>query len=141
MLVLSPLEDAIYASQVLAAGAIGFLSRNAEPRQILDALEQMAQGRLFVSDKIAEQILYYSNSTRARHKSTTNMDPISQLTPREREVFQLLGAGFSTKQIAHQLHLNAHTIETYRERIRTRIRAQDGNELAYRAILWLLMNE
>ena len=141
ILVLSPLEDAVYASQVLTAGATGFLSRNAEPRQILDALEQISQGRLFVSERIAEQILQYSNSTRTRRKNATNMDPISQLTPREREVFQLLGTGLSTKQIAHRLRLNAHTIETYRERIRTRIHAQDGNELVYRAILWLLMNE
>lgn len=141
MLVLTPIEETFHVGQVLATGVMGCLSHRADPEEILTAMRQISQGRIFVNDASAKEMLHHrSESPRYHRDPHETTDPVSRLTHRESEVFRLFGAGYSTKQIAYQLSLNVHTIETYRERIRMRIQARDGSELIYRAILWCIMN-
>ena len=142
MLILTSMEDSFHIGQVLATGAMGCLSNRAAPEEIVRAMRQISQGNIYISDPAAQEILCHRSKTaRKSHSQTNTTDPISQLTQREFEVFQLFGKGLSTKQIAHKLSLNIHTIETYRERIRMRIHARDGSELIYRAIVWCVMND
>jgi DNA-binding NarL/FixJ family response regulator len=67
---------------------------------------------------------------------TGDASPISLLSDRELCVFQMLGQGRSTRQIADTLHLDMRTVETYRSRIKEKLNLKDGNELLQFAIRW-----
>jgi DNA-binding NarL/FixJ family response regulator len=134
VLVTSSQEDALYAGQALAAGAAGYLHRQATPEEIPVALNCLLEGQVYVSPEIARQMC-------DRAVNGTPSDPFGTLTIREREVFESIGRGCSTQRIANKLGLSKHTIETYRERIRWKIGACDGSDLTFRAIVWVLMNE
>jgi DNA-binding NarL/FixJ family response regulator len=66
--------------------------------------------------------------------------PLSELSERELEIFEMIGKGWTTRRIAHQLSISVHTIETYRERLRSKLKIKNSVELSFRAIVWLLMN-
>ena len=68
---------------------------------------------------------------------TVESDSYQKLTPREREVLQLIAEGHSTREIAEQLHLSVKTIETYRAHIKDKLRLRSGTELMQRAIHWV----
>ena len=65
-------------------------------------------------------------------------NPIETLSNRELEVFDMIGQGLSTKQIANKLHLSHKTIETHREKIKTKLNLANANELSHRAVQWVL---
>ena len=73
--------------------------------------------------------------------SLSRVSPIESLSDRELEVFELIGQGLSTNEIAAKLHLSSKTIETYRDRIRLKLNLSTGSQLARHALRWVLENE
>jgi DNA-binding CsgD family transcriptional regulator len=65
---------------------------------------------------------------------------LDELSGRELEIFEMIGKGYTTKRIANQLEISVHTVETYRERLRTKLGIKNSVELSFRAIVWVLMN-
>jgi DNA-binding NarL/FixJ family response regulator len=65
---------------------------------------------------------------------------VRELSPRELEVFELIGNGRSTRDIAEQLGLSVHTIETHREKLRAKLLLRNGRELTQAAVRWVLEN-
>jgi len=64
--------------------------------------------------------------------------PLGDLSDRELEVFRLIGAGKTTAEVAEQLHLNIHTVETYRQRIKSKLNLRNTAELSRTAVQWVL---
>ena len=133
MLVSSMHDEALFAERVLRAGAVGYLNKQEPAEKIIDAIRQAMRGEICLSPRMANRLLH---SVVAGDSLSQN--PIESLSNRELEVFDMIGQGMSTKQIANKLHLSHKTIETHREKIKTKLNLSNANELAHRAVQWVL---
>lgn len=106
-----------------------------EPSEkVFQAIETILKGEIFVSDRIKQDMLEFSAT--GKRSLQEGGSPLDHLSDRELQVFQLLGDGFSTRQVAEQLHLSVKTIETYREALKVKMNLRSGAELVQRAIQW-----
>ena len=132
MLVVSMHDESLYAERVLRAGARGYITKQEATRSILQAIRRVLEGQVFLSETIASQIL----GRLATSPSAAAVGPVESLADRELQVFELTGRGLNTRQIAQQLHIGVKTVETYRHRIREKLRLERPTELLRSAIAW-----
>ncbi len=131
-LVLSMHDESMHAERTIRAGACGYLSKQAPPAKILEAVRKVLNGEIYWSDKAAAQVA----SRVARSTQSGSRLPNECLSDRELQVFELIGMGASTTQIASSLHIDASTVETYRGRIKEKLDLQDAPALLQAAIRW-----
>ncbi len=132
MLVLSMHDESLYAERVLRAGARGYITKQEATRSILRAIRRVLDGQIFLNENIASQIL---GRLTAPHPADA-ASPVDSLADRELQVFELTGRGLNTRQIAQQLHIGVKTVETYRHRIREKLRLVHATDLLRSAIAW-----
>jgi DNA-binding NarL/FixJ family response regulator len=137
ILVTSVHEDTLYAGMALSAGAMAYVNKNIAPQEVLNALHELANGQIFLSPHIAQRML---GKVAGLPAADGNMNPLDGLSERELEIFEMIGKGWTTRRIAHHLSISVHTVETYRERLRTKLGIKNSVELSFRAIVWVLMN-
>ena len=118
VLVFSAHEDALYAPRVLEAGAMGYLRKTAKPEQVTEAVRKVLEGEVYLSPEMVSRTLMNKFGGR---KTATAASALDALSDRELQVFELIGQGFETKQIAEHLKLDVKTIETYRARIKDKL--------------------
>jgi len=135
LLVWSMYSESLGAERALRAGALGYINKEQATDQIIVAIRRVLDGKVYLSDTMAEKLLH-----RAVGEGGAAVDhsPIDTLSDRELEVFRLIGQGLKTQEIATQMHLSAKTVETYRDRIRTKLNLCTGQELNRYALLWIL---
>jgi len=133
MLVVSMHDESLYAERVIRAGAMGYITKQEATKKILHAIRQVLSGQIYVSEKMSSKILEIFSGRRSGVASS----PVEKLTDREFEVFQLIGLGLSTKQMAEQLHLSTKTIEVHRTNIKAKLQAGSVSELIRQAVRWL----
>lgn len=133
MLVFSMHAESVYAERAIHAGAHGYITKQEATRNILHAIRQVLTGEVYVSDQVARAILT-KMVARPGAGSTT---PVDLLTDRELEVFNLLGRGCNTRQMAERLGLSTTTIETYRSQIKEKLKMTDATALVQYAIEWV----
>ena len=130
VLVLSMHDEATYAERVLRAGANGYIMKQEATDRLLTAIRRILEGQVYVPDRVASRLL-----RQYAHTSTvTARSPLAALSDRELEVFRLIGAGRSTRQIAEILHLSVKTVESYQAHIKEKLELSNARELQYRAI-------
>ena len=132
-LVHSMYEESLYADRCLRAGAMGYVNKEANPDQVIMAIREVLAGRVYLSPAMTSKFL-----GRAVGGSEPQLDPIDTLTNRQLEIFRLIGEGKSTSQIAEQLHISVHTVETHRENIKRKLNASNASELSRQAVQWVL---
>jgi two-component system, NarL family, nitrate/nitrite response regulator NarL len=115
VLVLSVHNNREYIFRIIQAGAHGYVSKEASPEELLQAIESVHSGETFFSAEIAKATLHQL----VQHGGKP--DSFAQLTAREREVLVLIAEGQSNKEIANHLGIGVRTIETHRERIMRRL--------------------
>jgi len=115
VLILSVHSNRDYIFRVIQAGAHGYVSKEAPPAELLQAIESVFAGDPFFSEEIARAALSQFVSSGGKK------EPFAQLTSREREVLVLIAEGQSNKEIANKLGIGVRTIETHRERIMRRL--------------------
>jgi DNA-binding NarL/FixJ family response regulator len=96
------------------------------------ALQHILRGEIFLSTKMKEKMLHRFVNKR----SDGMVFAIDTLSDREMEVFQLIGNGYSTRQIAEKLHLSSKTIDSYREHLKLKFGLESGADLVRHAIQW-----
>ena len=133
VLVVSMHDELLHAERVIRAGARGYITKQEATRKIMLAIRTVLNGDVYLSEKMASQIAASAVGS-PRSKGTL---PIDRLSDRELLVFELIGQGRSTRQIAEELHLEMRTIETYRARIKDKLNLKDANELLQHAIRWM----
>jgi DNA-binding NarL/FixJ family response regulator len=133
ILVVSMHDESIYAERCLRAGARGYIMKESGSENLLDALRKVLGGQVYVSPKMSERILSNISSPRPRGSSS----PIEKLTDREFEVFQLVGRGKSTRDIAKELNLSPKTVDVHRAHIREKLGLDSGATLIRHAVRWL----
>jgi DNA-binding NarL/FixJ family response regulator len=136
MLVWSMHSEALYAARALRAGALGYVNKDQATDKIVEAIQRVREGKVYLSETMAERLL---QRTVGGHEEAPP-SPVDALADRELEVFRLIGLGTKTAEIAERLHLSVKTIETYRDRIRQKLDLSDGTKLAHYATQWVLEN-
>jgi DNA-binding NarL/FixJ family response regulator len=137
LLVWSMYSESLCAERALRAGALGYVNKGQATDQIVVAIRRVLDGKVYLSDTMAEKMLHRAVGEGGDGVART---PIDTLSDRELEVFRLIGQGLKTHDVATQLHLSAKTVETYRDRIRTKLNLSTGLELSRHALLWVLEN-
>jgi DNA-binding NarL/FixJ family response regulator len=132
VLVLSMHDESLYAERALRAGARGYVMKREATKKVIQAIRCVLAGQLYVSDKIAA--LMAEKFIEGRPAATAS--PIEQLSNRELEVFQLLGLGHNTRQIADHLHVGFKTVQAYSARIKEKLKLASATELLREAIRW-----
>lgn len=133
MLVLSMHDEALYAEHALRSGASGYVMKQAASNTLIQAIEKVLDGEIYVSKTMSSQMLKMAFRSSGEDTRTGT----ETLSLRELEVFELIGRGNSTREIAEQLNLSVKTIETYRAHIKDKLQLRSGTELMQRAIHWV----
>ena len=127
VLILSIHSEEQFAVRTLKAGASGFLSKDAAPEELQKAIRKILKGGRYISNEVAEQLLFDLANTSAK-------PPHESLSDREFQVLMMLGAGKTVKEIAAELNLSIPTISTYRARLLDKMNMKTTAELVRYAI-------
>jgi DNA-binding NarL/FixJ family response regulator len=133
-LVLSMQDESMTAERAVRAGARGYISKREAPGKIIEAVRKVLGGEIYWSEKAAAQVA----SKIASPSRPANTSAIDHLSERELQVFEQIGLGHSTNEIADSLHIDISTVETYRSRIKEKLNLKSGSELLQTAIRWCL---
>lgn len=134
VLVASMHDEVIYAERALHAGALGYINKEEAADKIVDAIRVTLQGKIYLSERMTERMV----SRLAYGEKETDRPATDMLSDRELEVFEQIGRGLGTRQIAESLHLSRKTVETHRASIKKKLNLRDGAELVSHAVRWVL---
>ena len=128
-------DEQYYGLRALRAGANGYVSKSEPARMLLDAIRQVIKGETCFSKNIVNRVVDLASETGEMQRSE-----IELLADREIEVFRCIGQGMTGKEIAHALHLSVSTVDTYRERLKTKLGLKHSAQLVHHATRWVLEN-
>ena len=131
ILALTTYHDKRYVNEMLSAGAVGYITKSAASDQLLQAIRSVAEGKPYFSQEVASALL----DTIRRSPSTVSPKHSKELLGRrERQVLSLLAEGYSSSQIAEQLHIAASTVDVHRRNIMRKLNLHSVAELTKYAI-------
>jgi len=134
VLVLSQYDEMLFAERVLRAGASGYVMKENATDEILNAVRRVLAGDIYFSQRIGASFIHRSLEEKPTLSHTRI--GIERLSDRELQVFQLIAASFSTRDIAEQFHLSVKTVETHRENIKLKLGLENAAELNEFARAW-----
>jgi DNA-binding NarL/FixJ family response regulator len=133
ILVVSMHDESLYAERALRAGAQGYIMKNQPIKIVRDAIFKVLAGEIFLSEKMSTSVL----ARLFLGKKDEPVSPVEQLSDRELEVFQMLGEGKSSREIAQDLDLTIPTIHSFRNRIKEKLQFRNSTELTLHAMQWV----
>jgi len=136
LLVLTMHDELVFAERALRAGAMGYVNKQEVSRTIVKAIREILEGKLYLSRRATERMVQLAVGS----KGQQGQSPIERLTDRELEIFQMIGQGLTTRQIATKLGLSPKTVDAHRERIKQRLELKNVTELTKHAVQWVLEN-
>ena len=136
ILVLSMHDETIHAERAIRAGARGYITKQEATTKVMVAIRQILSGEIYWSERAAARVA----SKIAGPARGVGESPVDCLTDRELQVFEMIGSGRSTRQIAAALHIDVSTVETYRARIKEKLNLKDSLALLQFAIRWQIGN-
>ncbi len=133
ILVMSMHDEATHAEKALRAGAQGYIMKEDADEILVEALRTVLSGKLHVSGDINEKLL----RTYVEGEDRAGSSGVDSLTDREKEIFECLGKGFTTRKIAEQFDLSPRTVEVHRARIKKKLECEDAAQLLRTAVQWV----
>jgi DNA-binding NarL/FixJ family response regulator len=131
VLVLSMHDESLYAERAFRAGARGYVNKRETAQKVVEAIRHVLGGKLYVSEKAAEIL-----AAKTMHGSAASRSAIELLSDRELEVFDKLGQGIGTRQIAKDFHVSVKTVQEYCARIKEKLHLASATELLREAVRW-----
>jgi len=128
ILVLSMHNESTHAEKALRAGAQGYIMKEDADEVLVEALRAVLNGKTFVSEAISQKMLRATRDEKATG--------VESLTAREKEVFECLGKGLTTREIAKQFDLSPRTVEVHRARIKKKLECETAAQLLRTAVQW-----
>jgi DNA-binding NarL/FixJ family response regulator len=110
-----------FVAGLIEAGAMGYILKNTGRKELVEAIQAVAEGKSFYSNSVTDVIM---ESFKNPARQITNPE-LAQLTDREKEVLKLIAKEYSTKQIAEELFISSNTVETHRKNIMSKINAKN----------------
>ena len=135
-LVLSMHDESLYAERALRAGARGYVTKHEASESVLRAIRQILSGEIYLKPQFMSRMI-----SRMTTGADVAAEPIDRLTDRELEVFDLIGRGLTTREIAGQLGLGITTVDTYKTRIREKLNLENSAQLRFAASRWVQLRE
>ena len=132
IVVLSMHDESLYAERALRSGASGYVVKRETPKKVIAAIRRVLDGQLYVSERFAALMTARSLKGRAAVAES----PVEGLSDRELEIFELLGQGTGTRQIAEMLRVSIKTVQAYCARIKEKLHLHNATELLREAIRW-----
>lgn len=133
MLVWSMHDEKVYAQRALREGALGYVNKQEPTEVVIEAIRRVLRDDVFLSADMTDYVLRYGGRGHG-----SGQGPVSALTNRELQVFELIGMGKTTRHIADQLDVRPKTIEAHRENIKRKTGLKNSAELSRAAVLWVL---
>jgi DNA-binding NarL/FixJ family response regulator len=130
VLILSMHDESLYTERALRAGARGYIMKHEAPATLLSAIRKVLAGEVYVSEKMAATLLHRM----VGGKKPGDALPMDRLTDRELEIFRMIGAGQTVKEIADKLFLSVKTVEAHREHLKQKLNLKSSAELLRYAI-------
>ncbi len=121
--------DVTYAASAFEAGASGYVLKHSAPSELTTAIQSALQGRTYVTPLLAGELMQFY-----KERPEQSNAELGKLTPRQREVLQLLAEGHSAKEIASIINISARTVEFHKYRIMDALGITNGAELVKYAI-------
>jgi DNA-binding NarL/FixJ family response regulator len=123
VIILSMHSNEEYVAQALRAGAAGYLLKDAVAAELELAVTAVARGETYLSPAVSKHVIadYLRRAGGGETSGGSELPPSDPLTPRQREILQLIAEGRSTKEIASTLHLSVKTVETHRTQLMARL--------------------
>ena len=135
-LVLSMHDESLYAERALRAGARGYVNKHEASADLMRAIRQVLNGVIYLNTSCMSRMINGMINGR-----DSGARPIDRLADRELEVFNLVGRGLTTREIAAQLGLGITTVDTYRARIKEKLNLENVARLRIEASRWLQLGE
>jgi DNA-binding NarL/FixJ family response regulator len=129
VVVLTMHREVAYARRALAAGALGYVLKHSAPAELITAVRAALEGKTYLTPTLAGDVL-----RDLRNNQQEPSDPVASLTPRQREILQLLAEGCSAKQVAASLGISARTVEFHKYQMMDRLELDSSAELVHFAI-------
>jgi DNA-binding NarL/FixJ family response regulator len=133
VLVISMQDEAFHAERALRAGARGYITKHESAEELMNAIRHVLDGKIYVSKRISSHILETSLAGNARPVRSS----IEQLSDREFEVFELIGEGLSTHDIAKRLYLSVKTVQFHRLNVKRKLHLETSSKLISYAARWI----
>lgn len=138
ILVYSAFEETIFAQRAAQAGAGGYVMKSAPTEELVAAIRHVVKGGIYISRELA--LSAFKKSLQRRRKNNQaprSASSVENLSDREMHIFQLLGSGLGTKQIAESLDLSVKTVESHRGNIKLKLRLRSSADLRQYAARWV----
>jgi DNA-binding NarL/FixJ family response regulator len=136
-LVLSMHDESLYAERALRAGARGYVNKSEDSAELLRAIRQVLNGEIYLKTSFMSRMVHRMINGRDNGSAL----PVDRLADRELEVFDLVGRGLTTRQIATQLGLGVTTVDTYQARIKEKLNLENAARLRIEASRWVQHGE
>jgi DNA-binding NarL/FixJ family response regulator len=134
-LVVSVHEESFFAERVLRAGARGYLTKGESSQKVISSIRAVLNGGISVGEEVASRMIGLSVS--GPGSDGVVQSTMDNLTDREFEIFEMLGRGLRSRQIAQRLELSIKTVDSHRENIKKKLRLNGAAELLQHAIQWV----
>jgi DNA-binding NarL/FixJ family response regulator len=135
-LILSMHDESLYAERALRAGARGYVTKHEASESVLSAIRHILKGDIYLKPQFMSRMI--SQITEVRDAAS---EPVDRLADRELEVFDLIGRGLTTREIAAQLGLGITTVDTYKTRIKEKLNLENSARLRVAASRWVQLGE
>ena len=137
ILVVSMHDESLYAQRVLRAGAKGYIMKDAASSQLIEAIQKISNGGVWVSQEMSSKIIQaFSGDPKAN-----KVEGVYRLTDREFEVFQMVGEGRSKSEMADSLHISPKTVDVHKAHIREKLELEDASAVLRYAMHWVEMRK
>ncbi|TWU24988.1 Oxygen regulatory protein NreC [Novipirellula galeiformis] len=134
ILVISAHDESLFAHRVLAAGAHGYINKEEAPEKLIEGIHALLGGDFFFSKSVTKNLI----RRRLGDPKPATMQGLESLTNRELQVFEQIGNGRSTREIADALFLSVKTIERHKENIKSKLNVDNATQLVQHATRWVL---
>lgn len=134
MLVSSMHDETLFAERALRAGAMGYINKEEASDRVIEAIRHVLRGQIYLSSRMTEGLLHGVVAGR----EAIDHSSLKRLSDRELEVFEMIGRGMTTRQIAETLRRSVKTVETYRENLKAKLGLKNSAELSRHAVQWAL---
>lgn len=130
VLIVSGCDETAYAEESLHAGAVGYIEKLEAIDLLIEGIRHVLKGDIYLSAHMSDRVLRHA----AEGSDVASVAPVERLSPRESQIFELMGQGETTRQIAERLQISTKTVETYRDNIKSKMSISNVNELIRRAV-------
>ena len=132
VLILSMHDETVYAHKALRSGARGYIMKEESSEKLVSAVRQVLGNEIYVSDEVKKHVLNEFGAPKDEHVKSL----VDKLSDRERQIFIMIGQGYSSRIIADKLLLSVKTVETHRARIKLKLAIESNQNLLVTSAEW-----